>query len=287
MLYFCTPADGFLRITGQINWPYCCSILIKMLNGLKNFLIRNYIPYQNAKIGKVHGNQPVALAYWLDKRRALKRFSTKDDILIASKRVLKTRGEDLPVRALKDMLSGVLLGDWALDKASIMVLWQRLQEERPRIIIESGSGTSTLIHARYFQLHQPDGRVISLEQDDQEKTRVEELLNKHGLSSFAHVLYAPLDQFDRYQVDADVLEKILGQDKADWLVIDGPSGKPGCRSAVMDAMLPYMTSKARWFTDDAFRDGELDFLQRWQQTDHIIVEGIIPVGKGLATGIIR
>lgn len=258
-----------------------------MLNSLKDFLVRNYIPYQNAKIGKTYGNQPVSIAYWLDKRQLLKRYSSKKDVLIASKRVLKTHGKNLPIEELKELLSGTILGDWALDKDTIILLWERLIAEKPRIIIESGSGTSTLINAYYMQKYCPEGKIISLEQQKDEKVRVDNKLRKFGLSPFAYVLYAPLDENDHYGVNHEYVEQLLGNEKADWLVIDGPSGRAGCRSAVMDTMLPYLKSGARWFADDAFRDGELEFLQKWQQSEEIIVEGIFPVGKGLATGIIN
>jgi len=41
---------------------------------------------------------------------------------------------------------------------------------------------------------------------------------------------------------------------------------------------------ARWFLDDAFRDGELGILRKWQRLPGIEVNGIYPIGKGLATG---
>jgi hypothetical protein len=44
---------------------------------------------------------------------------------------------------------------------------------------------------------------------------------------------------------------------------------------------------ARWFLDDAFRDGELDCLRGCHQLPRFAVVGIWPVGKGLAAGIVN
>lgn len=43
---------------------------------------------------------------------------------------------------------------------------------------------------------------------------------------------------------------------------------------------------ARWFLDDAYRDGELEVLNKWTGLTGIIVDGIYPIGKGLGTGFV-
>lgn len=258
-----------------------------MLNKLRSFLVRNYIPFQNAGIARKYGMQPVSLDIWGKKRIQLRKFIQKDNVLIASKRVLKSKGERLPVKELQEVFSGTILGDWALDEGSIILLWQKLKEQKPKIIIESGSGSSTLIFARYMQLYCPEGKVISLEQSKEEAEHTTEKLKSFGLSPVAHVLYAPLDKEEHYQVNHQEMISMLGDHKADWLVIDGPVGKDGCRRFVMDDMMIYMKKDSDWYADDSFRDGELDFLNEWQGRKDISVSGIYPVGKGLATGKIK
>jgi len=43
---------------------------------------------------------------------------------------------------------------------------------------------------------------------------------------------------------------------------------------------------ARWFLDDAFRDGELDCLREWNQQQRCSIAGIWPIG-GLAMGTVQ
>ena len=52
-------------------------------------------------------------------------------------------------------------------------------------------------------------------------------------------------------------------------------------------LAPYSRAGTRWFLDDAFRDGELDILRNWARQPEFGVQGIVPIGKGLATGVIR
>lgn len=150
--------------------------------------------------------------------------------------------------------------------------------------MEAGSGISTLIFSKYLQHYYPDGKVISLEQDEKEKERVERLLSENELSSFVKILYGPIDKAGHYRFNADMLKSILGDKKVDWLMIDGPCGEEGSREYVLDDLLQYMNNGAAWFADDSFRDGELGFLKKWESRKDIKVLGIHPVGKGLAEG---
>ncbi|MGH2642320.1 MAG: hypothetical protein ACRDE2_00100 [Chitinophagaceae bacterium] len=255
-----------------------------MANSLINFMIRNYIPYYNNKISRKLDGKPVSVGFWLKKRERFKRLSSKGDILIPSARFLRSKGQDVPVKELKKVLLGMVIGNWTLDRFEIEVLWDKLQKIKPKIIIETGSGISTLMFAKYMQTTCPNGRVISLEQDEKEKIRVQKLLFKNNLSSFVKILYAPLNSAGHYDFNKNTLLFYLSGRKADFLMIDGPCGWEGIREYVMDDLLDYMNLGASWFADDSFRDGELNFLKRWENRKDIDVHGIYPVGKGLAEG---
>lgn len=255
-----------------------------MANSFINFIIRNYIPFQNKKISGNSGGKPLPVDFWMKKKEYFKRFSSKPDILIPSGRFLGSKGENIPIKELQKILSGTIIGNWTLDRKTISVIWRKLQEIKPKIIIEAGSGISTLIFSKYMQHNYPAGKVISVEQDEKEKGRVEKLLSENGLSSFVEILYAPIDKDGHYSFNAVILKSILGDKKADWLMIDGPCGEEGSREYVLDDLLHCMNNGAAWFADDSFRDGELEFLKKWESRKDISVYGIHPVGKGLAEG---
>lgn len=79
-------------------------------------------------------------------------------------------------------------------------------------------------------------------------------------------------------------EVISPQSKVDWILIDGPAGSPGCRFNTLPTLLRFCHVGTRWFIADAFRDAEMKVLHQWQNIQNIAVEGIYPIGKGLATG---
>jgi hypothetical protein len=183
------------------------------------------------------------------------------------------------------------LGTWALDNGTIELLWKKIQWDRPKTVIECGVGVSTLILARYatscYSKSTNSYGIFSLEQDAQIKQEVERRLAKHGLGDSVRIIHSPISEQGRYELDANKLSEQLGSNKADWLLIDGPAGPEGCREWTLPLLARFCKSGARWFLDDAFRDAELRILGRWLRQPGIIVEGIYPVGKGLATGTVN
>jgi hypothetical protein len=128
--------------------------------------------------------------------------------------------------------------------------------------------------------------LISLEQNLWVKESIEKRLEDSGLREYATVLYAPLSSGGDYRFDPNQLRKHLGTERADLLIIDGPAGPEGCRASTLSLLARFCRPGARWFLDDAFRDGELGVLNDWAALTEIAVEGIHPMGKGLGAGII-
>jgi len=129
--------------------------------------------------------------------------------------------------------------------------------------------------------------VFSLEQDMQIKEAIEGRLTEAGLSEHVRILHTPLSAQGTYQLDIGKLWGLLGSKRADWLLIDGPFGPEGCRVSTLTLLARFCRPGARWFMDDAFRDGELRILREWFGLPGIVVEGIYPIGKGLGTGIVK
>lgn len=176
---------------------------------------------------------------------------------------------------------------WALDPRTIDLLWKRLEHDRPQAVIECGAGTSTLLLAKHASLTSVEAPfVISLEQDAAYARDVEGRLARQGLERYASIVHAPLDEQARYIIDPSRIESALGDRRAKWIVVDGPSGPEGCRAHTLPMLARFCAPGARWFLDDAFRDGEIETLKEWAAMRGIRVEGIYPVGHGLATGII-
>lgn len=235
--------------------------------------------------------RPVPLSYWLSLRIAVKTIFRSPDPLSVAYDVLENTGASLKSPDLQRLLWNDVLGTWALDVPTIDFLWERMERDTPKIIIECGAGISTLVLARYAMNHSSGSGnhplVVSLEQSSEVKQETESRLAKDGSSNHIRILHVPVSAQGRYELETDQLALQLGEEKVDWLLIDGPSGPDGCRVWTLPLLSKLCRPGARWFLDDAFRDGELSVLREWSRLPGVVVEGIYPIGKGLATGVVK
>lgn len=235
--------------------------------------------------------RPVPLNYWLALRMAAKILFRSEDPLSVPYDVLENTGASLKSPELQRLLWNDVLGTWALDIPTIDFLWQRMERDTPKIIIECGAGISTLVLARHVTNHgHRSGNyplVVSLEQSSHVKQETESRLAKEGLSNHIRILHVPVSEQGRYDVEPDQLAFQLAEEKVDWLLIDGPAGPDGCRVWTLPLLAKLCRPGTRWFLDDAFRDGELNVLREWSRLPGVVVEGIYPIGKGLATGVVK
>jgi hypothetical protein len=239
----------------------------------------------------LQSERSIPLGYWLKFGSIVKMVFRCPDALLPLYGSLKSTGESLKVPELRQLLRNDILGLWALDGTTINFLWKRLQHDRPKIILECGAGVSSLILAKYAASY-GSGRsdaptIFSLEQDLQIKKAVESRLEEYGLGGYVQIVFAPISASASYEVDAEEFSKQLGSRKADWLLIDGPAGPKGCRKWTLPLLAKFCRSGARWYLDDAFREGELRILREWQHWPGFAVEGIYPIGKGLGTGVVK
>ncbi len=70
-------------------------------------------------------------------------------------------------------------------------LAQMIADEQPRLLIENGSGVSTLVAAYAFQ-KLGRGRVVALEHDPDRAKHTRALIAQHGLKAFATVIEAAI-----------------------------------------------------------------------------------------------
>lgn len=203
---------------------------------------------------------------------------------------LESLGGSLEILPLSHLLREDILGTWALEMDTIHFIWRDLMVHRPNVIIECGAGVSSLILGTYAKISRPTSTepplVYTLEQDIDIKRLIEKRLLENSLERQVEIFYAPTTDEGKYILDMGAFREKLGDKKADWILIDGPAGPVGCRFWTLPLLSQFCLSGARWFLDDAFRDGEIEVLRSWQQFPGILVNGIHPLGKGLGTGIV-
>ncbi len=170
--------------------------------------------------------------------------------------------------ALQPSLPLPPFGGWPVTSEVGRLLVATVLERQPRLIVECGSGLSTLLCA-YALRKIGRGRIVSLDHDRQfaEQTRV--LLAAHDLTEWAEVVYAPL-------VPAEIggaiwqwydIASLKDVDGIDVLIVDGPPGNVQAQSRypAVPLLRDRLALDAIIVLDDADRKDERAIVQRWLQ----------------------
>lgn len=164
---------------------------------------------------------------------------------------------------------------WALDQEGARLLAERLAERRPRLVVEAGSGTSTVLLAEYARI--TGARVISLEHQTQFLERTRGLLAEHGLDGHVDVRLAPLQA-----TPAGPWYDTVLPDGVDLVLVDGPPEGAGGRAAALPELLPHLADGAELLLDDADRPGEQAALEQWRRAGAAVAVLTRPEGKAVA-----
>lgn len=155
---------------------------------------------------------------------------------------------------------------WSASPDFLLEIVSQILAQRPRKVLECGSGVSTLIMA--YALHRVGtGHLFSLEHRDVFAQKTSKLLKLHGLSDWVSLLSAPLRevelQGERWMwYEPAVLEDI---DTVDFAVVDGPPGatQPLVRYPLLPIIYGKLGRKAVVMVDDYNRTDERAVVERW------------------------
>jgi predicted O-methyltransferase YrrM len=170
-------------------------------------------------------------------------------------------------------------GGFALNPTDLLDLLHLIRTRRPKLVLELGSGTSTVWIA--YALEQAGGRLVSLDHDPGYAEKTRSALAAHGLTEVAEVRDAPLRpvvvdgrSFPWYDTDA-----LADLRDVDLLLIDGPPEKtgPDARYPAMRVVEDRLADAATVVFDDAHRQDEQVALRKWVET----IEGLTEEGEAL------
>lgn len=172
--------------------------------------------------------------------------------------------------------------DYAIAPDCALLLVDLVCERRPELIVETGSGVSTLVLA-YALEKLGRGRVISLDHDAHwaERTRAE--LERHGLSRFATVVHAPLEpiEIEGERFVWHSRAALEGVEGIDLVVDDGPPKYVGRFARY--ASLPTFASRLRdgaVMLLDVIGEEERQILARWRERYPDFEQEELPTKKG-------
>ena len=135
------------------------------------------------------------------------------------------------LEALQNLSAVLPVGDvlpatrgWAASPDLLLVLVDLVMTGRPSLVVECGSGASTLWIALAMRRFGIDGRIVALDHDPVFGGKTRDLLARHDVREFAEVRDAPLESF---RLDGETYswyarrawEDLTG---IDLLFVDGP-----------------------------------------------------------------
>jgi predicted O-methyltransferase YrrM len=161
----------------------------------------------------------------------------------------------------------IAFGGWAMEPRLGALIVETMQRRRPRLMVECGSGSSTILTAEVLRRF-GSGRLISIEHEPgfAEETRTR--LLERGLESWAEVITAPLVERDVDGVkyvwyDVDIGKHIDGE--IDLLVVDGPPRRasPLARYPAVPVLRTHLASGCIILLDDGNRPDERRIARMW------------------------
>jgi hypothetical protein len=159
-------------------------------------------------------------------------------------------------------------GDFALNPTDLLELLHLIRSREPRLVLELGSGTSSVWIAYALEKH--GGRLVSLDHDHGYAQKTRALLAAHGLEAIATVRDAPLTGVpiggSTYQwYDPAVVADLRD---VEMLLVDGPPAAtgPDARFPALHVLERRLAATATVVVDDANRPDEQEAVRRWTET---------------------
>lgn len=148
---------------------------------------------------------------------------------------------------------------WMIPDDALEIVCRLIDARRPKLIVETGSGRSTVVLAAALR-ELGRGRLVSLEHQVEFHRRTDDMIATNGLRGFAEVRHAPLigDWYDpRGWTDLCAI---------DMLVVDGPPGHVGplARRPALPLLRDRLTPGAVVVLDDTNRADEQATLRDWE-----------------------
>ncbi|HWM30655.1 MAG TPA: class I SAM-dependent methyltransferase [Methyloceanibacter sp.] len=164
---------------------------------------------------------------------------------------------------------------WAASPDFLLHLYQYISVKKPKMVVELGSGVSSIVTAAALKVNGGGGRLHCLDHDRVYAERTSGFLAQQRLTDVATVHHAPLvpwrpavptelgEEWQWYSVPAAVAQL----KSIDLLIVDGPPNKTGPFSRY--PAVPYfgarMAKGCVVYLDDARRTDEKAIAKTWSQ----------------------
>ena len=175
---------------------------------------------------------------------------------------------------------------WAASPDLLLALVDLVITERPSLIVECGSGASTLWLALALRRFGIDGRIIALDHDPVFSGRTRDFLARHDVLDLAEVRDAPLESFSLDGETYSWYARTAWEDLAgiDLLFVDGPPAATGhqARYPALPLLNKSLSPIATIVLDDLIVPDMREVLPRWLDAHPGFSSEILPLEKQAA-----
>jgi predicted O-methyltransferase YrrM len=175
---------------------------------------------------------------------------------------------------------------WAASPDLLVVLVDLVITERPSLVVECGSGASTLWLALAMRRFEIDGRIIALEHDSVFGGKTRDLLARHDVRDVAEVRNAPLESFSLDGETYSWYARRAWEDLTgiDLLFVDGPPAATGhqARYPALPLLSGSLSPVATAVLDDLVVPDMQEVLRLWLDAYPDFRSEILPLEKQAA-----
>lgn len=156
-------------------------------------------------------------------------------------------------------------GNFAIDAQALAHLITLVEDQRPKTILELGSGTSTIWLGYLCKSY--GGKIITLDHLNEYLDQTEISINRHELNSVVEARLAPLETLECHDNVYNWYSKSSFEDliDIDLLVVDGPPAATGkmARYPALPEIVAQLSDHATVVLDDAHREEETSIIDEW------------------------
>jgi len=175
---------------------------------------------------------------------------------------------------------------WAASPDLLVVLVDLVIGERPSLVVECGSGASTLWLALAMRRFGIDGRIVALDHDPAFGAKTRDLLARHDVGDLAEVRDAPLETFSLDGQAYEWYARKAWEDLAgiDLLFVDGPPATTGhqARYPALPLLAGSLSPAATAVLDDLVVPDMQEVLRRWLAAYPDFSSELLPLEKQAA-----
>lgn len=160
------------------------------------------------------------------------------------------------------------MGGWAASPDVIVFLVEELIRLRPSLVVEFGSGVSTLWLALVIRQRELPTRIVALEHEPQFAQKTRELLSLHGVGDVADVRDAPLVASETDGTPWYDQSQLEDLHDVGLVFVDGPPAATGAlaRMPAVPVLKGRLAESCTIVLDDLVRAEEKEIAKAWRES---------------------